>query len=100
MRTTSRLIATIALGVGLSAGVLAPAALAQSQQDVVTHSDSASCDGAKDAAKTLLKLLNRRINSDDTQALINEVQWIRDNYSSPEIDEFTARILNGLKTYC
>lgn len=100
MRTTSRLIATIALGVGLSAGVLAPAALAQSQPDVVTHSADASCDGYKDAARTLLKLFKRMTNSNDTQFLISEVQWVRDNYSSPELDEFTARILNGLKTSC
>lgn len=100
MRTTSRLIATIALSVGLSAGVLAPAALAQSQQEVVTHSAVEPCDHAKDSARTLLKMLKRMTNSNDTQFLINEVQWVRDNYSSPELDKFTARILNGLKNHC
>ncbi|MFD5831104.1 hypothetical protein, partial [Lentzea sp. NPDC060358] len=82
MRTTSRLIATIALGVGLSAGLLAPAAFAQSSQEAVTHSAS-SCDGAKESARYLLKAFGRITGSNDLQYLTAEVQKIRDAATQP-----------------
>ncbi|MFE5567663.1 hypothetical protein ACFQ68_21940 [Amycolatopsis japonica] len=99
MRTISRLIATVALGVGLSAGVLAPAALAQSQQENSTQS-AASCESAKESARYLLKALGRLTGSNDVQYLVSELQQIRDSTSNPQIKDLTEWELAKLKKEC
>lgn len=99
MRTTSRLIATLALSVGLSAGVLAPAALALPQQEIPTNS-AASCESAKVSAKYLLKALGRMTGSNDLQYLVNELQQIRDSTSNPQIKELVEGELAKLEKEC
>ena len=99
MRTTSRLIATVALGVGLSVGALAPAALAQPQQDVPTDS-AASCESAKESARYLLKALGRLTSSNDPLYLANELQQIRNSTSNPYIHELVDGELTRLKNEC
>jgi hypothetical protein len=78
MRTTLRIAATVALGLALSAGVLAPAAAA-SPATLSPARAADTCSDAKDQARGILDAVGRPTDSDDAEFLFNEMTWVFHN---------------------
>ncbi|MFC9250918.1 hypothetical protein [Amycolatopsis thailandensis] len=99
MRGISRVLAGITLGLGLSAGVLAPAALALPQADGQAQA-ATSCDSTKESARVLLKLVGRPATSNETKFLVDELQWIQDNSSNVSAKKLAVGYQNILEIQC